>query len=148
LKNQNNIFYFVTQSTFNRWSMFRFNIRYFLLTILLFLTEVLIGRYMDDAIIRPYGGDFLVVILIYCFVRTFFDTPVLRTAIGVLLFSYFIEITQYFHLVNLLGLQDCKIARIVMGTYFSFVDMLAYTLGILLVLIIEKLFGHERATKN
>lgn len=103
---------------------------------------------MDDAIIRPYGGDFLVVILIYCFVRTFFDTPVLRTAIGVLLFSYFIEITQYFHLVNLLGLQDCKIARIVMGTYFSFVDMLAYTLGILLVLIIEKLFGHERATKN
>ncbi|MDB5157023.1 MAG: hypothetical protein JWR50_1730 [Mucilaginibacter sp.] len=128
--------------------MFRFNTRYSLLTILLFLTEVFIGRYMDDALIRPYGGDFLVVILIYCFVRSFFKTPVLRTAIGVLLFSYFIEITQYFHLVDILGWHNCKIARIVMGTYFSFVDLLAYTLGILSVLIIENLFSHERATKN
>lgn len=128
--------------------MFKFNLRYFLLTVLLFLTEVLIARYMDDAIIRPYGGDFLVVILIYCFVKSFFNTPVLGTAIGTLLFSYFVEITQYFHLVNVLGWYQYKIARIVMGTYFSFVDLLCYTLGIMLVLLLEKLFNHGPRTKN
>ena len=123
--------------------MFHFNIRYCLLTVLLFITEVLIARYMNDAIIRPYGGDFLVVILVYCFVKTFFNTPVLRTAIGTLIFAYLVEISQYFHLVDLLGWGNCKIARIVMGTYFTVVDLLMYTLGILLVLIIEKLFGNK-----
>ncbi|WP_419801993.1 DUF2809 domain-containing protein [Mucilaginibacter sp.] len=117
--------------------IFRFNKTYFLFTILLFLTEVFIAVYLHDEIIRPYGGDFLVVILIYCFVKSFFNTPVKATALAVLLFSYLIETLQYFHLVDLLGLEKHTIARIVIGTSFAWTDLLAYTLGILLVLIVE-----------
>lgn len=124
--------------------MFRFSLKYFIYAILLFLIEFFIGFYMTDAYIRPYGGDFLVVILIYCTVRAFFKTPVMATCIGVLLFSYIVEITQYFNLVYVLGWGNSRTARILMGTHFSFIDLLAYTLGIGLVILIEKTSNHEK----
>ncbi|MGZ3751786.1 MAG: ribosomal maturation YjgA family protein [Mucilaginibacter sp.] len=119
--------------------MIRFNKTYFLLATFLFLIEVLIGRYMHDALIRPYGGDFLVVILLYCMVKSIINTPVFRTACCVLVFAYLVEISQYFHLINLLGLQRSRIANLILGNYFSFTDMLVYTLGILLVIVAEKI---------
>ena len=118
----------------NRFQLYK---KYFLLALLLFLTEVFIAVYLHDAVIRPYGGDFLVVILIYCFVKSFLNTPVKATALAVLLFSYIIETLQYFHIVNILGLEKSKIACIIIGTSFAWTDLLAYTLGILLVLGIE-----------
>jgi hypothetical protein len=121
--------------------MIVFNKTYFILTLLLLLAEVYIGLYMHDAIIRPYGGDFLVVILLYCLVKSFINFPVLLTACWVLLFAYAIEVSQYFHLVNLLGLQDSKTAKILLGTSFSFIDMLTYTLGIALVLATENVIA-------
>src|ERR1700735_3656288 len=117
----------------------RLSFAYLLLTVLLFAAEIFIALYMHDAIIRPYGGDFLVVILIYCFVRSFIDTPVLATAIGVLLFAYAVEISQYFHLVNVLGLERSSLAKAVLGTSFSFIDLLMYTLGTITILVVEHL---------
>jgi hypothetical protein len=112
--------------------------RYLRATLFLFLIEVLIALYAHDRIIRPYIGDLLVVILIYCFVKSFLNTPVLPTAICVLIFSYAIEVLQYFDLVSLLGLQDSNIARIVIGTSFAWVDLLAYTAGIIILLFFER----------
>jgi Rad3-related DNA helicase len=86
----------------------------------------------------PYVGDFLVVILLYCFLRSFLTIPVLPTAIFVLVFSYTLEVLQYFNLVERLGLQKYKLARIVIGTSFEWIDLLAYTLGVLFVLSLEK----------
>lgn len=117
---------------------FQFNKNYFLLALLLLFTEVLIGSFVHDVFVRPYGGDFLVVILLYCVVKSFMDAPVLITAIVVLLFAYAVEVSQYFHLVRLLGLQHNKGAVLLMGTSFSFTDMLVYTLGIALVVLVEK----------
>ena len=117
--------------------MFRFHKLYFLSALLLFVIEFIIGADVHDAVIRPYGGDFLVVILLYCLIKSFVNAPAFKTACSVLLFAYLVEISQYFHLVNLLGLQNSKIAKILLGTFFSFTDLLAYTLGILLVIIIE-----------
>ena len=45
-----------------------------LYTALLFLTEVFIALYINDAFIRPYGGDILVVLLVYYFLKTFIKT--------------------------------------------------------------------------
>lgn len=41
----------------------------------LFIVETLIALFLRDAFIRPYMGDVLVVILIYCFVRIFITEP-------------------------------------------------------------------------
>ncbi|HVV54093.1 MAG TPA: DUF2809 domain-containing protein [Mucilaginibacter sp.] len=112
---------------------------YFRWALILLAAEILIAVYLHDAIIRPYGGDFLAVILLYCAVKSFSDANPVKVGIGVLLFAYAIEISQYFHLVNLLGLQRSNMARLLLGTSFSLTDMLTYTLGIALVIVIEKI---------
>jgi hypothetical protein len=118
--------------------MLTFNRKFFLLALALFIIEVLIALYVRDAFVRPYVGDYLVVMLIYCGVRTFFKVPVVKTAIGVLLFSYLIETLQYFQIVNRLGLQDNTVARTVIGYGFDWMDMVAYTLGALTILFLER----------
>lgn len=114
-------------------------LKYGLLALLLFGIEVLIALYLHDRIVRPYIGDLLVVILIYCFVKALLNAPVFATALGVLLFAYAVETLQYFHVVDLLGLGHSKLARVVIGSSFEWMDIVAYTLGIGLVLILEKL---------
>jgi len=119
-------------------AMFKFNIRYFIIALLLFITEVLIGVYMHDAFIRPYGGDVLIGILIYCFVKSFANIPVKHTILAVLVFCYLIETLQYFHFVNLVGLQNSRLACIVLGTSFSWGDMVCYTVGMSFVMVLER----------
>ncbi|MBC7422038.1 MAG: DUF2809 domain-containing protein [Ferruginibacter sp.] len=127
---------------------FKFNLRYFLMAIGLFIIEVLIALYMHDRIVRPYIGDLLVVILIYCFVKAFVNTPVFKTAVAVLVFSYAVEVSQYFKLVEVLGLGKSTFARIILGSSFEWVDMLAYTAGILIVLAIEQFLQKRLLQKN
>ncbi len=117
-----------------------FNIKYLLFTVALLMIELVIGLYFHDAIIRPFGGDFLVVILIYCFVKTFINAPVNNTALAVLSFAYLVEVSQCFHFIRIVGLENSKAARIIMGTSFSWADMLMYTLGIILVVTLEHAF--------
>ena len=121
----------IARSGFYKW--------YFVLGIMLFAIEFIIGAEFRDSIIRPYGGDFLVVILIYCFIKSFIDSPPVLTAIAVLILSYAVEISQYFHLVTHLGLEHSSLAKILLGTSFSFIDILAYTLGVLFVIVVEHL---------
>lgn len=66
--------------------MFTFSLRYFLLALLFFIIEVLIALYVKDNFVRPYVGDYLVVMLIYCAVRTFIKASPVKTALAVLLF--------------------------------------------------------------
>lgn len=125
----------------------KFNWYYFVLTILLLGSEILIALFVHDGIIRPYIGDLLVVLLIYCFVKSFVNTPVFMTAFSVLLFSYTIEILQYLKIINVLGLQHSGIARIVIGTSFEWIDLLAYTAGVAIILFVEKKLGKINVKK-
>ncbi len=114
-----------------------FHKTYFILTILIFIIEVLIALYVRDSFVRPYFGDVLVVILIYCFVRSFFNWPVVPVAIGVLLFAFAVETLQYLNIVERLGLKDSKLANVVIGNSFAWEDMLCYVAGIAVVLAAE-----------
>ena len=119
-------------------SLLTFNKKYFTFAVLLFITEVLIALYVRDSFVRPYVGDYLVVILLYCAVRTILDISVWQAALGVLLFAFFIEWLQYFQIVNRLGLENNNIARTVIGHGFEWKDIIAYTLGALTVIVLEK----------
>ena len=124
--------------------MFQFNRNYFIPTILLFLIETAIALYLHDNFIRPYFGDFLVVILLYCFVKSFVNVSVWVAAGLVLLFSFAIEIAQYFNMVEKLGLQHYKVAKVVLVNSFAWMDLLVYILGILIVISIEKIYFRTR----
>ena len=117
-----------------------FDRNYFIVALALFFVEVGIALFVKDKFVRPYVGDFLVVIFIYCFVKSFWDESPLRIGIYVLLFAFAIEFGQYFQLVKLLGLHEYKWARIIIGTGFDWGDLLAYILGVLTVLGVEKYF--------
>jgi hypothetical protein len=117
--------------------MFTFNFKYFLCATVLFITEVLIAAFMHDNFIRPTFGDFLVVILMYCGLKSFIRANYRTMAIAVLLIAYCIEVSQYFHLIVHLGLKHSRPAQWILGNGFSWGDMLAYTLGVLLIWIIE-----------
>ncbi len=119
-------------------SLFRFHKTYFLLALALFITEVLIALYLNDRFIRPYVGDFLVVILLYCFFKSFLQISSTRLAIAVLLFAYAIEGAQYLHLVARLGMEHNRLVRTVLGSSAEWSDMLAYTLGIAFVVVLER----------
>lgn len=125
--------------------MFQFNKRYFGIALLLFFTEVLIAVFVRDNFIRPYFGDYLVVILIYCFLQSFIKASVWQIALFTLIFSYAIEILQYFNLVAMLDLQDSRIANIVIGNSFAWADLVAYTLGVATVIGVEEIIIRKEA---
>lgn len=118
--------------------MLTFNKNYFVFTVLIFCMEVLIALFVNDRFIRPYLGDVLVVILIYCFLKSFLKLPVLTAALFVLLFAFAIEFLQFLNIVEKLHLEKSKVARTVIGTSFSWIDLLTYILGIVIVIAVEK----------
>ena len=124
--------------------MITFSPRFFLFALVLFVIEVLIALFVHDGFVRPYVGDYLVVILIYCAVRTFIKAAPLLVAIGVLLFSFIIETLQYFKIVDRLGLAGNQIAKTVIGYGFSWIDIFCYTLGFITILGLEQLHQDER----
>lgn len=113
--------------------------KYLFFTILLFLIEAFIALFVRDRFVRPYMGDFLVVILIYCFLRIFWKAQVWIVALSVLLFSFLVELSQYFKLINVLGLKDSIAAQLILGNTFQWGDLLAYTLGMVFVMLLEKI---------
>lgn len=117
--------------------MFAFRKNYFFIALALLAIEVCIAFFVRDHFVRPYVGDFLAVILIYCTIKTFFNTPPLTGAIFVLFFSFAVEVSQYFGLIHYLHLDQNRAALLIFGEKFQWVDFLAYTLGILLVLYAE-----------
>lgn len=123
--------------------MFSFSLRYFLLALLFFIIEVLIALYVKDNFVRPYVGDYLVVMLIYCAMRTFIKASPVKVAVGVLLFAYLIETLQYLRIVDRLGLAGNTLAKTVIGYGFEWWDMLAYTLGVVTIVVIENRAGNK-----
>ena len=119
--------------------MLTFRLNYFLLALLVFTVEVLIALFVRDRFVRPYGGDYLVVFLVYYAARTFLKAPPLKVAIGTLLFCYLVEAGQYFNFVDRIGLGGNEIARTALGYGFEWLDLLAYTLGAATILILERL---------
>ena len=97
---------------------------------IILIAEVLIALYVRDAFIRPYGGDILVTLLICCVLRVVWPQRYrLPIAGGVLVFAILVEVGQYFGLVDLLGLGHVEFFRIIIGTGFSWWDMLCYAVG-------------------
>lgn len=112
--------------------------KYLAAFILIFLIEAAIALWVHDRMIRPYIGDALVVVLVYCFVRIFLPDGIRYLPLYVFLFAAFVEVMQYFRLVELLGLERCRAARIILGSVFDWKDILCYGLGCLILYWLEK----------
>ena len=115
-----------------------FNVRSFIIFLLLFITEVIIAFYVKQHFIRFIFGDFLVVIMLYYFLKSFLKATSIYLATAVLLFAFAIEFIQLTNFLEILHLEENKLANLIFGNTFGVGDLIAYTLGIMTVLIIEK----------
>lgn len=115
-----------------------FNKTSFLAFILLFLIEAAIAYYLKSGFIRHTFGDFLVVILLYYFFKSFIKGNSIDIALTTLTIAYTVEFLQLTNFLEVLGLKGNVWANLVFGNSFSTQDLVAYTLGILIVIFVEK----------
>ena len=115
----------------------RFERKYFKLFLILLIIEIGIATFISGGFIRHFFGDFLVVIMLYCLIMSFFRIKPLVAAWIVLIVATLIEVGQYFHVLEMIGLQNNKIANIVLGNTFSYGDLIAYLVGIIVVVVLE-----------
>ncbi len=108
-----------------------------LMLICLALCVLIVLRFSNDLFIRGWVGDFIVVVLIYFFVKSIIDIKSFRLAIATLVFSYLTEFFQYLSLVKQIGLEQSRIAQIIVGTTFDFNDLVAYTIGVVCVYLLD-----------
>lgn len=111
---------------------------------LLLAVEVLIALFVHDSIIRPYFGDVLVVILIWCLVRGIFPRRPEFLSPWIFLFAVLVEFSQAIPLVELLGLDSIPFFVIIMGNSFSWTDLLCYLCGCLPMTLIEWVCRRKR----
>tara|TARA_R110002096_G_scaffold420143_1_gene625086 strand:- start:4047 stop:4430 length:384 start_codon:yes stop_codon:yes gene_type:complete len=115
----------------------KLNKTYLFITILLFITEALIAFYLKSGFIRHTFGDFLVVILVYSFVKSLIEINPFKLAIAVLLFAFVIEFLQLTNILSILNLENNHVIKLILGSTFQISDLVAYTLGIITVIIFE-----------
>ena len=109
----------------------RFNKYYLALAHSLFLIELAIAFILNTGFIRYTFGDYLVVIL-GCT-----NLSVWASSLVVLLIAFGIEFLQLTPFLSYFNLQDSFTAKLIFGSTFQFTDLIAYTLGIATVLIVE-----------
>lgn len=105
--------------------------------VLLFI-EIIIALFVHDAFVRPYIGDVLVTVLLCCLCRIIIPKGVSALPIYVFVFAVLVELAQYVKVVKLLGLENNAFFSTIIGTTFSFVDILCYAAGCLAFLVAEK----------
>ena len=100
--------------------------------------EICIALFVRDSFIRPYGGDILVTVLICCFLRIFFPERAVCLPLFVFLFAAAVEVGQYFDFVSRMGLGEIRFFRILLGSTFSWADILCYLTGCILFAVVER----------
>jgi len=113
-------------------------IQYVMAFIVLLLLEVIIALFVHDRFIRPYIGDALVVVVIYCFVRIFIRDRIKLLPVYIFIFAVIIELLQFFNIAGLLGLGGNALARVIIGTSFDWKDIICYAVGCVFIVIMSK----------
>lgn len=96
------------------------------------IIEILIGIFVHDNFVRPYLGDVLVVIVIYCFIRIFFPEKLKLLSLYVFLFASIVELLQGLQIADRLGITS-QIVRTMIGTVCDPKDIVCYALGCILL---------------
>ncbi|WP_343767592.1 DUF2809 domain-containing protein [Gangjinia marincola] len=120
----------------------RFNPTSFYLFILLLVLEVIIALFVTHPFIRGFVGDVLVVMLMICALHTFLPNRC-YPCIGVAwIFAVAVECVQYTGITQHLT-SDHKLLRIILGNTFDVFDLLAYSLGAVVSLVLYKHVTHD-----
>jgi hypothetical protein len=116
----------------------------------LFALETAIALFVDDRVVRPFVGDSLAVILVYCALRAVMPLGRGMALALALATAFAVEFGQLFGVLDLLGLRGNPVARVVLGTGFDPMDFIAYAAGASCVLAagaISSFRGQQRSLR-
>ncbi len=115
----------------------------YLLLIILVVFLGLLSRKFET--IPQYIGDFLYGCMVYFGFSVLFISYKKEWSLGfALVFCWFIELMQFCQLKWYISLQGTTIGKLILGSGFMVVDLIAYTFGILLVYYIDKKLNHAQ----
>ncbi len=117
-------------------SKITFNKNYAILAILLLILEIAIALFVRDSLIRPYVGDVLVVIFLYCLLKTFLKISTNVALSFALTFAFIVEGLQLLNITTIFDISN-PVFRIILGSHFEIQDLLAYCLGAVLIITTE-----------
>ncbi|MFA6113222.1 MAG: DUF2809 domain-containing protein [Sphingomonas sp.] len=103
----------------------------------LLMVEIAIALFVHDAVVRPFIGDGLAVMLVYCALRAVTPLGVGAAVAAALATAFAIEFGQLVGVLDLLGLRANRLAAVLLGTGFDPMDFVAYAGGALCVLAAE-----------
>lgn len=126
----------------------QFNKYYLALAHFIFLLELAIAFIIKTGFIRYTLGDYLVVILLYAIFRGCTSLSVRASAFAVLFIAYGIELLQLTSFLAYFNLQNSTVAKLILGSTFQIGDLVAYTLGIITILIFEHYYGIYKNTNT
>ena len=109
------------------------NKKYLTYFIIIFILESFIAIFVKDNFIRPYLGDVLVIILIYCFINIFLKIEIKLLPLYIFIFAVIIELLQYINILKLLNLDNILILKIIIGSTFDIKDIICYFVGMIIL---------------
>lgn len=103
----------------------------------LLAVESFIALFVHDSFVRPYLGDVLVIVLLYCLGRGVLGIRGKWLAPAVTALGALAEGLQYLHLADRLDLPAASPLRIILGSTFDWADLLCYLAGGLILAVWE-----------
>ena len=101
--------------------------------VVLLCVEVCIALFVHDDFVRPYIGDMLVVVVVYCAARIAFPRRFWLMSAAVFLFAAAVELVQLTAFSSLFS--EGGFVATVLGSTFDLKDLLCYALGSVLCLL-------------
>ena len=114
----------------------RVRLSFLLVAVVILAIEIYIATFVKGGFVRHYLCDVLVTVMLYAFGRAVFKTAPKILAFEIFAFSLFIEILQYFKVLEILDIHNL-IIRIVFGGTFDVSDIVCYALGCLLAYLAD-----------
>ena len=116
----------------------RFSPGHAVAALVLLAAELLIALFVRDAFVRPYVGDVLAVILVFMALRAVLAIEPWKAAAVALAIATVIEIGQLIDILDRLGLAHHQWLRVVLGMGFDAKDLLAYAVGALTAIWLDR----------
>lgn len=114
--------------------------------LLLLCTEVCIALFVHDDFVRPYIGDVLAVITVYCGGRVIFPQRFAFLSAAVMLLALCVELLQLTELSSLFG--KGSFMAVLLGATFDPHDLICYGAGGAVCVICDIFMFYRKGKKN
>ena len=126
--------------------MKRSRLLYLILTIIVMILGLLSRKISGlPKIIELYSGDILWALMVFLIIAFIFNKKSTIFIISwAIIFSYSIEISQLYHAPWIDAIRNTTLGGLILGFGFLWSDLISYTIGIIIGIIIEKLLNKKR----